>query len=59
MYDRAMEQHAQPFLTNLQTAAAHAHEVYTEFQGAGFTEEQALRLVMAIVSARQEDNPNG
>lgn len=45
----------QPFpesaLTELAAAAAQVHELYTSYLGAGFTEEQALRLVIAIMTA--------
>lgn len=45
----------QPFpesaLTELAAAAAQLHELYTSYLDAGFTAEQALQLVIAIMTA--------
>lgn len=44
----------EPFLTDLAAAAAQAHEMFLAFQEAGFTEEQAMRLVIAVMTGRPE-----
>ncbi|MFF4403654.1 hypothetical protein [Streptomyces sp. NPDC001404] len=36
-------------ITELAQRAAEMHEMYTAFRDAGFTEDQALELVIAIV----------
>lgn len=38
-------------ITPLAEGAAQLHELYLSYVAAGFTEEQALRLVMAFLSA--------
>lgn len=37
-------------LTELAEAAASLHELFSSYQTAGFTEEQAMRLCIAIMS---------
>lgn len=41
---------ADPF-TGLTAAAAELHEMYSEFVNAGFTDAQALQLVISIIAA--------
>ena len=45
-------------LTELMKGAAHAHEMYRAYVDAGFTEEQALRLIIAMI-ASMAANMNG
>jgi len=41
-------------LTPLVNAAVEAHELFLAFQEAGFTEEQAMKLVIGILTKRAE-----
>lgn len=43
-------------ITALIQAAVSLHEMYTSYVHAGFTEEQALRLVTAVLTASMPKN---
>lgn len=43
-------------ITNLAAGAAQLHELYTSYTGAGFTEDQALQLIIAILTAGMRGN---
>lgn len=39
-------------LTPLEASAAAAHEVYLALKGAGFTETQAVKVVIGLIAAK-------
>lgn len=41
-----------PFISALAAAAAQMHELFLSLQEAGFSEEQAMRIVIATVTGR-------
>lgn len=41
----------EPPITKLAAGAAQLHELYTAYVDAGFTEQQALRIIISILTA--------
>lgn len=54
MAEDDFEQFEEQGLSDLEATAAQMHEVFCSFIGAGFTEDQALKLVAILLNSSEE-----
>jgi len=53
------DQSGRPNLTPLAEAAAQMHELYTAWQAAGFTQQEALYLLGVVLQSGQQSGATG
>ena len=53
--DEDFEQFEREGLSELESTAAQMHEVFCSFAAAGFTEDQALKLVAILINNSEEE----